>query len=164
MTKNLKIYEDIKDFINEDNIYLMYNSTETTDEKYIQEIYDQQREKYGFDERELWDLDTTTILWLYAHLKRFKEYEYAENLKGEYAHKYNIKIISKINNEYIYNEETKDFEYIEETLKIGNIIDIILEYFKSFLVNEEDYNDDIQNALGREGMRLYGTILPSLWT
>lgn len=164
MSKKFEIYEDIKEFINEDNLYLMYNSTEITDEKDIQENYEQQREKYGFDERELWDLDITTILWLYAHLKRFKEHEYAGDLNGEYAHEYNVKIISKINNKYIYNEEIKDFEYIEKTLKIGNIIDIILEYFKSFLINEEDYNDDIQNALGREGMRLYGTILPSLWT
>ena len=37
------------------------------------EKWKEQREEYGFDERELWNLDMTFVQWLYSHLMMYKE-------------------------------------------------------------------------------------------
>ena len=43
-----------------------------------QEMWKQQREQYGFDERETWSLDSTFIYWLYERLLMFKKYNKLE--------------------------------------------------------------------------------------
>ena len=35
--------------------------------------WEKEREQYGFDERETWNLDFTFFCWLYERLKRYKE-------------------------------------------------------------------------------------------
>lgn len=50
------------------------------------EMWKEQREKYGFDERETWDLDFTFFCWLYSRLKMFKEIDFIDLT----FHKFNI--------------------------------------------------------------------------
>ena len=36
-----------------------------------QEKFDKQKEKLGFDDREIWNLDCTFVAWVYPRLKRY---------------------------------------------------------------------------------------------
>ena len=47
----------------------IFNTKEVWDKKKTQKHFINQREKYGFDERETWALNSTLIGWLYSHLK-----------------------------------------------------------------------------------------------
>lgn len=47
----------------------IFNTKEKEKSRKRQKRYLEQREKYGFDERETWALNSTLIGWLYSHLK-----------------------------------------------------------------------------------------------
>lgn len=146
----MKIHKDLEKYINENNSYLMFNTTEIDETR--QDEFNQQRQEYGFDERETWDLDITTILWLYSHLKRFKEWNsHLNDFYGKNAHMYEVEVLNE-NKEL----ETKNLSY-------GQIIDIILDYFDKFLADDDLLRED-EYLYASQGMKLYGIILPSLWS
>ena len=43
------------------------------DDEIRNQKWEKEREQYGFDERETWNLDFTFFCWLYERLKRYKE-------------------------------------------------------------------------------------------
>lgn len=104
-----------------------------------QETWSKEREEYGFDERETWNLNTTFAEWLYSHLKMYVDVcnvnlsFYQFNLDGEwYTH--------------------------------GEAIDFILERCVDYL-KTEPWLDDEEKAV--EGMydacRMWAEILPTMW-
>lgn len=64
------IHKDLQKF--GDNIYeyTMFNTKYEDEDASRQKTFDKQRQIYGFDDRELYNLDCTTIEWLYTHLVR----------------------------------------------------------------------------------------------
>ena len=51
-----------------------YGTNFTSDKDERNEIWNKQREIYGFDSRECWNLDQIFIQWLYSHLMMYLEY------------------------------------------------------------------------------------------
>lgn len=103
-----------------------------------QEVWKAQRELYGFDERETWNLNYTFNLWLYERLKMYKEYA---DIDLDY-HKF-------------------EYEGIEYTQ--NQMIDMILERLRTSFepefddCNEEDYNYIVDT------IKMFYIIYGSLW-
>ena len=84
--------------------YDFYYDDEIKNQKWKKE-----REQYGFDERETWNLDFTFFCWLYERLRKYKEVSFAD-----LTHK-NVKV---------NNEEKNLEEWIN--LMISNCESLIL--------------------------------------
>lgn len=165
--KNL-IYKDLQPFKDQICTTTLFNTKES-DPAGRNKIYKKQRKEYGFDARELWNLDTTTIEWMYCHLKRFKEWAPIELYDPTEAHIYKVKIIKKSKQGkplYTKIENNNGCEKIKitkisKTLSIGKIIDHICNYFEYYI---KDCTNPIYQEIGKIGMKLYAEILTSLWS
>lgn len=154
-----KPYKNIEKFINKRNYCSMF-LTKEEDRVGRNEIFKEQRKKYGFDERETWDMGFTTILWLYSHLERYKTWSIVE-LYSDHAHHYVVSVFQKDGeNEFIWNKKKEKYKKEKKDLSLGQIIDTILEYFEIYLEDQENLDNYV---FAKEGMKLYGEILPSLW-
>lgn len=100
-----------------------------------------QRERYGFDDREIWNLDRTMAEWLYSHLMMYKEIG-LKHIDGTY-HKYEFK--GKI---YTLNEA----------------VDFIIEAMKKYILADY-YPNKIRECMSdaEDAFKLLGIIFPSLW-
>lgn len=98
--------------------------------------FQENKEKYGVDDRETWALDSATGYWLYARVRRY--YDLASETINLTFHKFKIDGIEKTQR-----------EWIEE------ILDLLEQYLK-----EGDNWDDskLQRAL-----KIYAEILPAMW-
>lgn len=169
-----KLYKDLRKFGKTIDPAIMFN-TEEKDRVGRQEMFMEQRKDYGFDERETWCLGFTSILWLYAHLKRYREWSRVEMDKTGVAHTYEIKRIKKDKDgKYMYkvldygpdSPKWSKAKFKKETviLPYGAIIDLICEYFEYYIKNENDWEINVlTEGLAKEGLRLYSQILSSLW-
>lgn len=111
-----------------------YGVNFTSDKDERNEIWNKQREEYGFDSRECWNLDDTFIQWLYSHLMMYLEYatgvidlEYHKfNFDGkEYTQKEAIEfVLCRLKNNLIY-EYTDKYRNINvsERIEIERNID-----------------------------------------
>lgn len=93
----------------------------------------EEREIYGFDSRETWNIDQLLIEWIYTHFKMFKE---RANIELDY-HKV------KFNDEEITQEQA---------------IDIILAECERFILS-----NDIDSVFDKKVWKLIGKILPAMW-
>lgn len=103
-----------------------------------QEKWEKERETYGFDERETWDLDLTFHLWLYERLKMYVD-------------------VSFVNLEY------HKFKYNGEEYTKKQLIDMMLERLEfSF---KEGYNDldEKQYAYVSEIEKIWAVVFPAMW-
>lgn len=170
----MKIFKDLRKFDkNKIDTICLFN-TPQKDRTGRKELFKKQRKKYGFDERETWNLSYTSILWLYCHLKRYRDWSVvnmdSENV--EISNNYTLKIIKKdkkgnyIYKEIINKDGFKDIKLIKEEVRLpyGKIIDIICEYFEYFInYGSDDEKAKIAYPLAEKGMQMYGRLLPSLW-
>ena len=98
-----------------------------------QEIWANEREEYGFDERETWALNFSFYLWLYERLKRFVDvccidldYHKFEYNGAEYTQRQMIDMmIERL--EFSFKPEYNDFDekqytYVSEIEKIWAIV------------------------------------------
>lgn len=99
-----------------------------------QERWAKEREEYGFDSRECWNLDQTFIEWIYTRVKNYKQYACVDLS----FHKFNYK----------GGEITQ-----------GQIIDKILELAEEILVG----NDEVRYENSREICDLWKEVLPYMW-
>lgn len=103
------------------------------------EAWKKEREKYGFDERETWNMDRIFAEWLYSHLKMYVD---VCNVDLSF-HKFNLD-----GEEYTH----------------GEAIDFILERCVDYL-KTESWSDEEERAV--EGMydacRMWAEILPAMW-
>jgi hypothetical protein len=98
-----------------------------------QEEWRKERETYGFDERETWDMNASFHLWLYERLKYFLEFapinlEYHKfEFKGKiYTQQQMIKIMLE-RLEFSFSDDYNDFdekqvEYVSEIESIWAIV------------------------------------------
>lgn len=116
--------------------------------------FKKQRKKYGFDERETWDLGYTSATWLYEHLKVFKKV----NIVDLNYHKFNIPVLYEIQeNEINGNDINRKYtrEEIEEHTQ-EEAIDFMIEYLKRCLAENNKNNqwNTLRNAF-EEDKKLY---------
>lgn len=176
--KDKFIYRDLIKFKDKINYTSMYNTLEE-DKTGRKERFQKQREDFGFDEREIWNLNNTTIMWLYAHLKRFVAWNCCDLYDKDRTNMYLVKRILKDEDgfymydkiDFVRNDDTENESYTmvkfkkeEVRLSIGEIIDLILEYFEYYLNDRNKDGYGIYTDIGEYGMRLYGEILGCLWT
>lgn len=103
-----------------------------------QQSWKQQRDTYGFDERETWSLDYSFHLWLYERLKMFVE-------------------------ACCVNLDHHKFDYKGEEFTQRQMIDMMLERLEfSF---KPDYNDfdDKQFQYVHEIGEIWAEVLPAMW-
>lgn len=99
--------------------------------------WQEERETYGFDERETWDLDYSFHLWLYERLKMF--------------------VKAPINFEFHH------FEYKGKTYTQKELIEMMLERLEfSF---KEDYNrlNETQAAYVSEIEEIWAIVINAMW-
>jgi len=107
------------------------NFCDNTDKRWSKWM--EEREVYGFDSRETWNIDRLLIEWIYTHFKMFKE---RANIELDY-HKV------KFNDEEITQEQA---------------IDIILAECERFILS-----NDIDSVFDKKVWKLIGKILPAMW-
>lgn len=116
-----------------------------------------QRKKYGFDERETWNLDVTTATWVYEHLKYYRK------LGGNFCdltwHKVDIIVIDKL------DKETNTFTTKTENVNLLEAIDITCKYLKYFFKHLDDGVDGEYRAYQKLkiALHIYADIIPYLW-
>lgn len=107
-------------------------------------LFEQQREDYGFDSRETWDLTYYFAEWLYSRLMMYKE------LANE-----------------IVNLEFYKFDWKGKEITQIEAIDILIETSKGYLLMDELKMSDKEIVKTREdfykSMELWGEILHYMW-
>lgn len=172
MSKKNKIHKNLRKFFkNENETELVFNTKIPGDLK-RRKRYKKQKENYGFDERETWNLNFTSITWLYSHLERLLKWSSEKIDYYETHHIYTVPVLIKENNIYKYeiieNEKYKEISLLTEdkTLPVGKIIELILEYFSCYIKDdstmfEETYN--LYDKIAQHGIKLYAKIFQSVW-
>ena len=105
------------------------------------ELFEKEREIYGFDSRETWSLDYVFYMWLYERLKMYIEYA------GE--------IVNLNFHKFVYKEK----EYTQLEL-INMMIERLEFYFKKgdlFVSSEEEYEPI------KEIGEIWALVLPAMW-
>lgn len=107
-----------------------------------EEKWAKEREEYGFDNRETWNLDRIFIEWIYTRVKMYKEYS-------------------------IVDTSFYKVPYKEKEITQGEAMDKILELAEESLKSEwycwdEKINEMIYNN-SREICDLWKEILPFMW-
>ncbi len=110
--------------------------TNFVQDKRRNKYWKKQRRKYGFDEREVWNLDKTFIEWLYTHIKM---YEDTAPVDLEYH-----KILYK-------GEELTQLEAMDQ----------ISELCTEILLHSD--SDSLEKQYCLEICGLWGALLPYMW-
>lgn len=98
--------------------------------------WDKQKEIYGFDSRETWNLDTAFIYWLYERLSMYNE-------------------VNIIDTQY------RKFEIGDETLTFQQCIDELLQLTKRYITESLNSNET-EKCIDRV-LILFRTCFFSLW-
>ena len=119
-----------------------YGTNFISDDDSRSENWSKQREEYGFDERETWNLDTTFIEWVYTRFLMYKE----------------ICIIDTGYHKIFYKNEK---------ITQGEAIDKVLGLAKEILQRVNSvWNKDIDNMVyenSREICEILKELLPYMW-
>lgn len=103
--------------------------------------WEQQREVYGFDERETWNMGTTFMEWLYSHLKMYDE-------------------INIVNTSY------HTFEFQGKTYTQQELMDLIMEKCEYFLLNQDKPDLNLENKAYEEAkiaIQAFAEVFPAMW-
>lgn len=103
-----------------------------------QPTWTQERDVYGFDERETWSLDYSFRLWLYERLKKFID-------------------VCCINLDY------HKFEYQGKEYSQRQMIDMMLERLEFSFRPEYNDLDDEQFQYVNEIGQIWAIVLPAMW-
>lgn len=100
----------------------------------------QQRETYGFDDRETWSLNTTFVYWIYERVMMYKEVA-EDNIDLEYH----------------------IFEIEGETLTQLECIESILEKCEIIMTEPDGFNDADRYTLTQEILVIWKEIISAMW-
>lgn len=119
-----------------------YGTNFVSDDDPREQNWSEEREKYGFDNRETWNLDRNFIEWIYTRVIMYKEYS-------------------------IVDTSFYKVPYKDEKITQGEAIDKILELAKEILqANAYNFDKDINDMIynnSREICDLWKEILPLMW-
>ena len=125
-----KYLDDLNIPINE------YGTNFMPDDDYRAESWSKEREEYGFDNRETWNLDRIFIEWIYTRVMMYKEYS-------------------------IVDASYHKIKYKDTEITQGEAIDKILKLAKEILLNMDSYELFYDNS--REICDIWKEILPCMW-
>lgn len=114
-----------------------------------------EREFYGFDQRETWNLDETFAAWAYSHLRRLMD------ASGDFINwgdeRYLVDIPSV--------DERWRIDYIfTEKVTLKKAIEIMLEHFEFYLQNKCIIEtEDLASKHLSYAASIWGIVLTSLW-
>lgn len=113
-----------------------YGTNFMPDEDPREESWEKEREEYGFDNRETWNLDRIFIEWIYTRVMMYKEYS-------------------------IVDTSFYKIQHNGETITHGEAMDKILDLAKQILLDTDNYELWYENS--REICDLWKEILPLMW-
>lgn len=157
---NNYIWKDLQKFGDKIDDYTIFNSKYRDNGNPMQKTFDNQREIYGFDNREIYNLDITTIGWLYTHIVRLRTMMKKHGI--EKPQQFTIKI--PVRSSYKKTFIPDIYETI--TIDFNTCVDLILEYFEFFITYNKDFeneNHDIIYDIAKYGINIYAELLPCLW-
>ncbi len=122
-----------------DDLKVKYPETYCSSDDPRQEKWTQEREEYGFDERETWDLDSAFYCWLYERLKMYLDV----NCVDLTYHK---------------------FEYEGEELTQQECIDRMIHGCEIYFKQQNDWNisEEDQKAIN-DIAKIWAIVLPAMW-
>ena len=119
-----------------------YGTNFISDDDSRNKIWSKQREEYGFDERETWNLDRTFIEWVYTRFLMYKEF-------------------------CIINTGYHKISYKNEEITQGEAIDKVLSLAKEILQSGDSvWNEDVAKMVyenSREMCEILKELLPYMW-
>lgn len=119
-----------------------YGTNFISDDDPRQERWAKEREEYGFDSRECWNLDQTFIEWIYTRVKKYKQYA-------------------------CVNLDYHKIDYKCGEITQGQAIDKIMELAEEILVGNGVMNpsrsDEVRCENSREICDLWKEVLPCMW-
>lgn len=113
-----------------------YGTNFMSDDDSRQKSWTKEREKYGFDNRETWNLDRMFVEWIYTRVMMYKEYT-------------------------IVNTSFHKISYKDTEITQGQAIDMVLSLAKQCLLNSNDDKLFYDNL--REICDLWKEVLPYMW-
>lgn len=125
-----KYLDDLNIPINE------YGTNFMPDDDSRAESWSKEREEYGFDNRETWNLDRIFIEWIYTRVMMYKEYS-------------------------IVDTSYHKIKYKDTEITQGEAIDKILKLAKEILLDMD--NDELFYDNSREICDIWKEILPCMW-
>lgn len=129
----------------------------------------EEREEYGFDDRETWSLDWTMIGWMYSHLAMYLEI--GGKMVDLKYHKFDIPVLEEIpGDEWVYENsgypEAYQREVIRENVTQEECIKIAMNYMKTYLEAEFSHNFELEFKAAecvRCALKIIAEIFPALW-
>lgn len=118
-----------------------YGTNFMSDDDHRAESWAKEREEYGFDNRETWNLDRIFIEWIYTRVLMYKEYS-------------------------IVDLDYHKFPYKDLEITQAEAIDKILELSKEILLMDDYYsikNSEKTINNQREICDLWKEVLPAMW-
>lgn len=132
-----KYLDDIGVTSNQDRWW--FNDDQYPDDKRLNK-WEMEREVYGFDDRETWDLQSSFYLWLYERLMK-----YVESASP------------------IVNLEYHKFEYKGKEYTQIEMIDMMLERLKFFFSSSYvDFDPESEKKVQEIG-EIWAIVLPAMW-
>ena len=124
-----------------DDLKVEYPETYCPSDDPRQEKWTQEREEYGFDERDTWSLDNAFYCWLYEHLKMY--IERASEIIDLDFHK---------------------FEYEGEELTQTQCINRMIYGCEIYFAQRDDWNisEEDQKTIS-DVAKIWAIVLPAMW-
>lgn len=101
-----------------------------------QPLWERERAIYGFDRREIWNLDMTFVEWIYTRLMMYKEHSCVD---------------------FSFHK----FKFKSKVITQGEAIDYILKWAKEILLDPN--NDELRYKNSRRICTVWKEILPVMW-
>ena len=146
----------------------IFNTKEVWDKKKTQKHFINQREKYGFDERETWALNSTLIGWLYSHLKW-----YVKHSPVDFAfNSFDVPVLTPIPRKKLeWTNEGKivAVRYYTESIKHmtqEEAMNTALSYMEYYLKHEDDRTLEKESKSIEKAccaLKIIAEIFPALW-
>lgn len=145
------------------------------------ELFIKEREEYGFDQRETWSLDFTAALWLYEHLKMYKEK--AGEIVNLSFHRFNISEV-KVDQKIWETEKISDIQdHVstgeEKEITQEEAIDLCCDYLEHYIKTEERQEqaekehrntrfasmirETVDAYEAKQAFHIFAEILPAMW-
>ena len=99
-----------------------------------QEAWELQRNKYGFDEREIWSMDLTFLCWLYERLMFYRQHA-------------------------AFDFNYHQIEYKGKIYTQGELIDEMIRRLENYFKHSAEYDEDVD-----EVAFMWAGIMPLMWT
>lgn len=132
----------------------IFNTEWKENDKQRRKRFKKQRKKYGFDERETWQMDFTLATWIYEHFIWYKKHSIVDLT----FHTFEIPQ---------WDKETNTFSETNLiTVHQKDAIDIVLKNIRYYLKYADSIDLDKADKAYKKfeyAFRIMGVLMPSMW-